>query len=148
MTSLEEIKTAFVERVDTAWNEIKDQVDADKVRTYVQGLTAELLGHVYAVEAALVNHVLGKQDAPAPAPEPSPAPEQTVGSGAVTSDQPPSDPPAAQIDPASGPQTEPLPPAQSAPEGSVQEQPTGMAANPEPAPTDQPAAAAEPEQTA
>lgn len=132
MTSLEEIKTAFVERVDTAWNEIKDQVDADKVRTYVQGLTAELLGHVYAVEAALVNHVLGKQDTPAPppAPEPSPAPEQTVGS-----DQPPADP-------APAPQTDTVPPAQSAPDAGEAANPTGMASNPTPA-EEQPAPASD-----
>lgn len=124
--TLEEIKTAIVERIDTAWTEVKDQVDADKVRTYVQGLTAELLGHVYAVEAQLVNHVLGNDT-----PSPSPAPAADVPAAPVTEV-----PPAAAAEP-----------AQSVPDGSVPAQPTGMASNPEPMATDAQAAVAAPEPT-
>jgi hypothetical protein len=113
--TLEEIKAAIVERIDTAWNEVKDKVDADQVRTYVQGLTAELTSHVYAVEAALVNHVLGKQD-PTPAPAASdPAPAAT--------EQPATDPAPAATAPAPAEQT-------PAADTSVPANPTGMASNP------------------
>jgi len=60
--TLKEIQKAIASRIDAAWNDVKDEVDADKVRAYVQGLTAELYEHVLAVEAHLVNHVLGKQE--------------------------------------------------------------------------------------
>lgn len=115
--TLEEIKAAIVERIDSAWNEVKDKVDADQVRTYVQGLTAELTSHVYAVEAALVNHVLGKQD-PTPA-EPSPAP--------ATGDQPAVDTPASV--PAAAEQTPAQASTDPAPADSAPANPTGMASN-------------------
>lgn len=86
--TLEEIKQAIVERVDAAWTDIKDEIDADKVRAYVQGLTAELVGHVYAIEAHLVNHVLGKQDTPAPAPDVPPAEGQSSEPSALTTTEP------------------------------------------------------------
>lgn len=115
--TLEEIKTAIAERIDTAWNEVKDKVDADQVRTYVQGLTAELTSHVYAVEAALVNHVLGKQEPPAPAPaDTTPAPAAEVA---------PTETAAAPAD------------------ASAPANPTGMASNPAPAEPEQPAAASD-----
>lgn len=125
MTSLEELKAAIGSRIDTAWSAVKDEVDADKVRTYVQGLTAELLGHVYAVEATLVNHVLGKQDAATPPPSPA------------------ADTPAAPVT-----EVPPAAPAQPVPDSSVPEQPTGMASNPPAdATTTDPAAASAPEPT-
>lgn len=129
--TLEEIKTAIVERIDTAWNELKDQVDPDTVRTYVQGLTGELLSHVYAVEAALVNHVLGKQPAATVSLDPT-SPEPTTSdssSGSLSS-----------VAPATSSVSEPLPSASST---SV----TGMASNPEPAAAEVPAAEPAPELT-
>lgn len=127
--TLEEIKAALVERIDTAWNEIKDQTNADSVRTYVQGLTAELTSHVYAVEAALVNHVLGKQDTPAPVPTAPAAPaEPTAGN-----EQPPAAAPAPVTETAP---TEAVAAAPSVPDSSAQANPTGMASNPEQAPAD------------
>lgn len=148
MTSLDEIKSAIVDRIDTAWAEIEHEVDADKVRTYVQGLTAELLGHVYAVEAQLVNHVLGKQpvavvslDPTNPAPTTSGSSSESPSSAAPSttsgSEASPSDSSTSATSMASNPQQAsaeappaPLEPAQSAPADAVQVQPTGMAANP------------------
>ncbi|QOR55771.1 MAG: hypothetical protein YHS30scaffold324_3 [Catenulispora phage 69_17] len=72
--TLEEIKTAIVEKIDMGWQALKDEIDPDVVRTYVQKLTTELYTHVLEVEAHLVNHVLAVANhAPPP-----PAPDQSA----------------------------------------------------------------------
>jgi hypothetical protein len=69
--TLEEIKHAIGEKIDAAWEALKDELDPDAVRTKVQTLTTELYEHVLEVEAHLVNHVLGNSKAAASDPEES-----------------------------------------------------------------------------
>jgi hypothetical protein len=79
--TLEEIKTAIAEKIDIGWQAVKDEIDPDAVRAYVQKLTGELYAHVLEVEAHLVNHVLAVADhaPPPPAPDQSAEPSEQTG---------------------------------------------------------------------
>lgn len=72
--TLDEIKTAIGEKIDAAWEHLKDEIDPDTARATAARLTAEVYEHVLEVEAHLLNHVLGNATPAAANPVPAAAP--------------------------------------------------------------------------
>lgn len=102
--TLDEIKKAIGEKLDTAWKDLKSEVDPDKARAYARNLTERLYEHVLEAEAHLLNHVLGNAEA-----TPEPEPEQPSEPSSTPAD--PADPADTSGSVADAPEEKPAPAA-------------------------------------